>query len=50
MRNSMTAKLDPKELQKGLFQIANGNARQTCSLKTKFLTEQQASRYLRQLD
>ena len=30
------------------FQIANGNARQACSLKTKFPTQQQASRYLRQ--
>ena len=30
------------------FQIANGNGRQACSLKTKFRTEQQASRYLRQ--
>ena len=31
-----------------LFQIANGNARQDCSLKTKFSTQHQASRYLRQ--
>jgi hypothetical protein len=31
-----------------LFEIANGNARQACSLKTKFLTQHQASRYLRQ--
>ena len=31
-----------------LFEIANGNARQPCSLKTKFLTQNQASRYLRQ--
>lgn len=30
------------------FQIANGTARQTCSLKTKFPTQQQASRYLLQ--
>ena len=30
------------------FQIANGNSRQACSVKTKFLTQQQASRYLRQ--
>ena len=30
------------------FQIANGNGRQACSLKTKFPTQQQASRYLRQ--
>jgi hypothetical protein len=31
-----------------LFEIANGNIRQACSLKTKFLTQNQASRYLRQ--
>ena len=31
-----------------LFEIANGNMRQACSLKTKFLTQNQASRYLRQ--
>jgi hypothetical protein len=30
------------------FEIANGNARQACSLKTKFPTQHQASRYLRQ--
>ena len=30
------------------FQIANGNSRQACSVKTKFSTQQQASRYLRQ--
>ena len=30
------------------FQIASGNRRQACSVKTKFLTQQQASRYLRQ--
>ena len=30
------------------FEIASGNARQACSLKTKFPTQQQASRYLRQ--
>ena len=30
------------------FQIANGNSRQVRSLKTKFPTQQQASRYLRQ--
>jgi hypothetical protein len=28
------------------FQIANGNGRQACTLKTKFSTEQQARRYL----
>jgi len=41
-----------KELEEGqqtvFFQIADGNARQACSLKTKFHTQQQASRYLRQ--
>jgi hypothetical protein len=31
-----------------LFEIVNGNARQACSLKTKFSTQHQASRYLRQ--
>ena len=30
------------------FQIANGNKRQACSLKTKFPTQTQALRYLRQ--
>jgi hypothetical protein len=30
------------------FQIANGNSRQACSVKTKFPTQQQAFRYLRQ--
>jgi hypothetical protein len=28
------------------FQIANGNARQICSLKTKFPTQEQAKKYL----
>jgi hypothetical protein len=28
------------------FQIANGNARQACSLKTKFPTQEQAKKYL----
>jgi hypothetical protein len=40
------------ELEEGprtvYFQIVNGNARQACSLKTKFPTQHQASRYLRQ--
>jgi hypothetical protein len=31
-----------------LFEIANGNVRQACSLRTKFPTQHQASRYLRQ--
>jgi len=30
------------------FEIASGSARQACSLKTKFPTQQQASRYLHQ--
>jgi hypothetical protein len=30
------------------FQITHGNRRQACSFKTKFPTQQQASRYLRQ--
>ena len=41
-----------QELEEGsqtvFFQIANGNARQACSVKTKFPTQQQASRYLHQ--
>jgi hypothetical protein len=41
-----------RELDQGqqtvFFQIANGNTRQSCSVKTKFATQQQASRYLRQ--
>ena len=37
-----------QEQQTVLFEIANGNARQACSLKTKFPTQHQASRYLRQ--
>ena len=42
----------PAEQERGpqtvFFEIANGNARQACSLKTKFPTQQQASRYLHQ--
>jgi hypothetical protein len=42
----------PREIGEGqqtvFFQIANGNARQSCSVRTKFTTQQQASRYLRQ--
>jgi hypothetical protein len=49
MRNGSRA--TPK-LEQGpqtvLFEIANGNMRQACSLKTKFLTQNQASRYLSQ--
>jgi len=36
------------QIQTVFFQIANGNARQSCCVKTKFPTQQQASRYLRQ--
>jgi hypothetical protein len=49
MRNSSQTNA---EILKGnqtiFFQIANGNGRQACSVKTKFATQQQASRYLRQ--
>jgi hypothetical protein len=49
MRNGSRA---TPQLEQGpqtvLFEIANGNMRQACSLKTKFLTQSQASRYLRQ--
>jgi hypothetical protein len=38
----------PQGNQTVFFQIANGNSRQACSVKTKFPTQQQASRYLRQ--
>jgi len=48
MPKSMHAKAARKGDQTIFFQIANGNSRQACSLKTKFPTEQQASRYLRQ--
>ena len=49
MRNESraTPKLEQGQ-QTVLFEIANGNARQACSLKTKFLTQHRASRYLRQ--
>jgi hypothetical protein len=40
-------KMEPGRLTV-LFEIANGNARQACSLQTKFRTQHQASRYLRQ--
>jgi hypothetical protein len=44
--------MSPDNRKKGnrqrFFEIANGNLRQVCSLKTKFLTQHQASRYLRQ--
>ena len=37
-----------KDSRRCFFEIANGNARQARSLKTKFNTQHQASRYLRQ--
>jgi hypothetical protein len=47
MRNeSRTMQQDVQ--QTVLFEIANGNSRQACSLKTRFSTHHQASRYLRQ--
>ena len=49
MRNNLRARSEmEQEQQTVFFQIANGNARQDCSLKTKFPTQHQASRYLRQ--
>jgi hypothetical protein len=49
MRTSLSAEQEREEgPQTVFFEIANGNARQACSLKTKFPTHQQASRYLRQ--
>jgi hypothetical protein len=49
MRNGSRTRLDTEQGQQTvLFEIANGNARQACSLKTKFPTQHQASRYLRQ--
>ncbi|HEY8670007.1 MAG TPA: hypothetical protein VIL63_04135 [Terriglobales bacterium] len=48
MRNGLPTKSELKEGQTVFFQIANGTARQDCSLKTKFPTQLQASRYLRQ--
>jgi hypothetical protein len=49
MRDGLSTKCDLQEgRQTVFFQIADGNARQACSLKTKFLTQHQASRYLRQ--
>jgi hypothetical protein len=49
MRNRLPTR---RELNEGpqtvFFQIANGNARQSCSVTTKFTTQQQALRYLRQ--
>lgn len=49
MRNGPRAKPDTEQGQQTVFfEIANGNARQARSLKTKFNTQHQASRYLRQ--
>jgi hypothetical protein len=49
MRIGSRAKPKPDRVpQTVLFEIANGNARQVCSLTTKFPTQSQASRYLRQ--
>jgi hypothetical protein len=49
MRNSFPSKPEQEQGQQTVFfQIANGNGRHACSLKTKFPTQQQASRYLRQ--
>jgi hypothetical protein len=49
MRSGSRTKLDTEQGQQTvLFEIANGNARQACSLRTKFPTQHQASRYLRQ--
>jgi hypothetical protein len=49
MRNRLPTPGERNEGQQAVFfQIANGNARQPCSVKTKFPTQQQASRYLRQ--
>jgi hypothetical protein len=49
MRNRSPTRRQPSQgPQTVFFQIANGNARQACSVKTKFATQQQASRYLRQ--
>jgi hypothetical protein len=49
MRTCLPAEQEREEgPQTVFFEIANGNARQACSLKTKFPTQQQASRYLRQ--
>jgi hypothetical protein len=49
MRNSLSMKREMEEgRQTVFFQITNGNARQACSLKTRFLNQHQATRYLRQ--
>ena len=49
MRTDLPAEPECEEgPQTVFFEIASGNARQARSLKTKFPTQQQASRYLRQ--
>jgi len=49
MRKRSPTRREPnKAPQTVFFQIANGNARQSCSVTTKFTTQQRASRYLRQ--
>jgi hypothetical protein len=49
MRTTLPTKQSLEEgRQTVFFQIADGNERHACSLKTKFQTQQQASRYLRQ--
>ena len=49
MRYGSRTKPDTEQGQQTvLFEIANGNSRQACSLKTQFPTQHQASRYLRQ--
>lgn len=48
MRHSSSKRNLEEGQQTVFFQIADGTARHACSLKTKFRTQQQASRYLRQ--
>jgi hypothetical protein len=49
MRNRSSVRREPGQgPQTVFFQIANGNARQSCCVTTKFATQHQASRYLRQ--
>jgi hypothetical protein len=48
MRHTLPTSRNLEGQQTVFFQIADGTARHACSLKTKFQTQQQASRYLRQ--
>ena len=49
MSNSLPTEQEHEEgPQTDFFQIANGNARQSCCVTTKFATQHQASRYHRQ--